>query len=334
MTCAGTRTALRNPSLSAGLALLGSLLFFATMVPLLSSHSPYESRFSDGVGAFELPLAPSREFLLGTDRLFRDHLVRLALGGRFSLLIGVFSTAIASILGGAIGVVCGYFEGSKGFRVFWLPLVILPWPLLLDVSIGVHVALEFVIALVLALSWHSRFSSWTLPFNADQLLMTVVDIGLAFPFMLLILALAATFERTSATTTLLTLGFSGWLGTARVIRAKTLEIRTRDFVWAARAIGQSTVRILYAHIWPSVRGPLSAVASVSVAQMILAESVLSYLGAGISPPTPTWGHMLYEGQDLFGVAPWLLLAPALMILLAVLAFHLIGVGLREATGAS
>ncbi|HEX7663699.1 MAG TPA: ABC transporter permease subunit, partial [Polyangiaceae bacterium] len=84
------------------------------------------------------------------------------------------------------------------------------------------------------------------------------------------------------------------------------------------------------HVLPNVTGTLVVVSTISVAQMILAESVLSYLGVGVPPPTPTWGHMLFEGQDYYQAAPWLVLAPAVAILLAVLGFNLLGEGLRDA----
>jgi peptide/nickel transport system permease protein len=119
-------------------------------------------------------------------------------------------------------------------------------------------------------------------------------------------------------------------GTARLVRAKTMQIRSRDFVLAARGLGASTLRIMIAHVLPNIAGPLIVVSTVSVAQMILAESVLSYLGVGISPPTPTWGHMLFEGQDYYAAAPWLVVAPGAAILIAVFGFNLLGEGLRDA----
>jgi ABC-type dipeptide/oligopeptide/nickel transport system permease subunit len=166
--------------------------------------------------------------------------------------------------------------------------------------------------------------------DVDSLLMRLVDIGLSFPFLLLVMAIGAVLEQTTVATILLTLGVTGWLGTARVVRSKTMQVRHLDYVVAARALGQSTPRILFSHVLPPVMGPLIVLATISVAQMIVAESVLSYLGVGIAPPTPTWGHMLFEGQDIFAAAPWILLGPAIAILLAVFGFNLLGEGLRDA----
>jgi peptide/nickel transport system permease protein len=144
------------------------------------------------------------------------------------------------------------------------------------------------------------------------------------------MAVCAALDRTSVTTLFVTLGLTSWLGTARIVRAKTLQVRSLDYVVAARALGQSTARILARHVLPNVAGPLIVIATISVAQMIVAESVLSFLGVGIAPPTPTWGHMLFEGQDYYLAAPWLLLAPAGAILVAVFGFNLLGEGLRDA----
>ena len=160
--------------------------------------------------------------------------------------------------------------------------------------------------------------------------MRAVDVGLAFPFLLLVMALGAALDRTTPTTILLTLGLTGWLGTARIVRAKTMQLRNLDFITASRALGQTTPMIIARHVLPNIAGPLLIVATVSVAQMILAESVLSYLGAGIAPPTPTWGHMLFEGQDYITTAPWITLAPGIAIMASVLGFNLLGEGLRDA----
>ena len=268
----------KNRSASIGVAIVGALLLFALLGPLLSSHDPYESDFVRGISADKLPVGPNATFWLGTDRLFRDELVRLAVGARLSLFIGIAATLIATATGGLVGIIAGWFEGRM----------------------------------------------------LDAVLMRIVDVGLAFPFLLLVMALAAALDHTTPTTILLTLGLTGWLGTARIVRAKTMQLRNLDFVTASRALGQSTPRIMLRHVLPNVAGPLVVVATVSVAQMILAESVLSFLGGGIAPPTPTWGHMLFEGQDYFTTAPWISLGPGLAIMASVLGFNMLGEGLRDA----
>jgi peptide/nickel transport system permease protein len=166
--------------------------------------------------------------------------------------------------------------------------------------------------------------------GVDGFIMRFVDIGLSFPFLLLVMAIGAALDRTTEGTILLVLGLTSWLGTARLVRAKTIQVRELDFVLASRALGQHTSGILVRHILPNVAGVLIVIGTISIAQMILAESVLSYLNLGLPPPAPSWGRMLLEGQRVYLAAPWLLVAPGVAILLSVLGFNLLGEGLRDA----
>lgn len=164
----------------------------------------------------------------------------------------------------------------------------------------------------------------------DDLLMRIVDAGLSFPYLLIVMAIGAALDRTDLTAVVAVLGATGWLGLSRVVRAKTIQIRQLEFVLAARALGQRSWRIALRHVLPNLAGPIVVTASASVASMILAESVLGYLTVGVQPPTATWGRMLREGQGFFAAEPRLVLAPAIAILLAVLGFNLLGEGLRDA----
>jgi peptide/nickel transport system permease protein len=180
---------------------------------------------------------------------------------------------------------------------------------------------------------YSHGQTWRVgPFRIglDGIIMRFVDVGLSFPFLLLVMAIAAAVDRTTESTILLVLGLTSWLGTARVVRSKTMQVRDLDFVLASRALGQRTSIILLRHILPNVGGVLIVLATISVAQMILAEAVLSYLNLGIAPPAPTWGHMLLEGQRAYLAAPWMLVAPGVALLVSVLGFNLLGEGLRDA----
>jgi ABC-type dipeptide/oligopeptide/nickel transport system permease subunit len=205
----------------------------------------------------------------------------------------------------------------------------------LSLEIGfIASAISLVIgALVGIVAGYSEGKAWALGplrISLDDLLMRFVDIGLSFPFLLLVMAIGAALDRTTVGTIMLVLGLTGWLGTARIVRAKTIQIRDLDFIVASRALGQRTWMILARHILPNVAGILIIVGTISIAQMILAESVLSYLNLGVAPPTATWGRMLLEGQSSYLAAPWLLIAPGSAILLAVLGFNLLGEGLRDA----
>ncbi len=325
----------RNKGALVGAAVVTLLALFALFGPSLSSHDPYASDFVRGVDrATGTPVGPNATFWLGADRIFRDELVRLAVGARLSLVIGLVATLIASVVGAAVGIIAGYAEGSKGVILPWPVPLSLPIALFLAVSGRTSIALDVVFgafvlgtfAVVGGVRWLRR----GVRLNLDIGLMRTVDVGLSFPFLLLVMAVGSALEHTSTGSILLVLGLTGWLGTARLVRAKTMQIRGNDFVLAARALGAGTPRILFRHVLPNVMGTLVVVSTISVAQMILAESVLSYLGVGVPPPTPTWGHMLFEGQDYYQAAPWLVLAPAVAILLAVLGFNLLGEGLRDA----
>jgi ABC-type dipeptide/oligopeptide/nickel transport system permease subunit len=166
--------------------------------------------------------------------------------------------------------------------------------------------------------------------RVDGLLMRFVDVMLAFPFLLLVMAVGAALEHTSAWTILVTLGATSWLGIARILRAKTIQVRSREYIVASRALGQSSTRIMAKHVLPNVSGPLLVSGTMLVAQLIMADSVLSYLGVGIPPPAPTWGRMLFDGQDDYATAPWIAVAPGLAILFAVWGFNMLGEGMRDA----
>jgi ABC-type dipeptide/oligopeptide/nickel transport system permease subunit len=322
----------RNRPAVLGAFLVALLVLFALFGPLLSSHGPLTSDFVGGAGPDQRPVGPSAGFLLGADILFRDEYVRLAYGARLSLLIAVASTAIATLIGSAVGILAGYTEGSSGVVIPWAALFALVVALALWTSGHGAWALGALLAAGLAfgLGRTTAVSRAGLSLNLDTLFMRTVDVGLAFPFLLLVMAIGAALERTTPASIMVTLGLTGWLGTARIIRSQTLVVRNLDFVEASRALGQSTWRILWRHITPNVAGPIIIIATISVAQMIIAESVLSYLGVGISPPAATWGQMLFQGQDFFQIAPWTLVAPAVAILMAVLGFNLVGEGLRDA----
>lgn len=168
--------------------------------------------------------------------------------------------------------------------------------------------------------------------RVDNALMRLVDLALAFPFLLLAILLAALFreaELASATAPVsIPLALVGWTTFARVIRTKTRVLARSEFALAARALGATTTRIVLRHLLPNLVGTIAIVAAFAFAQNILGEAVLSYLGLGPPPPAPTWGRMLYEGRPFYRTAPWLVVAPGTAILLAVVAFNLLGDGLR------
>ena len=128
---------------------------------------------------------------------------------------------------------------------------------------------------------------------------------------------------------MIVIGLTSWMGVARLVRAETLSLREREFVAAARLAGCSTARMLFGHILPNALAPILITATLGVAGAILVESSLSFLGLGMSPPTPTWGNMLQDGKNVLECAPWLSLYPGLAILVTVLGYNLLGESLRD-----
>ena len=166
----------------------------------------------------------------------------------------------------------------------------------------------------------------------DEAVMRVADVTLAFPTLLLLIAMVAAFQPSLPVVTL-TIGIVGWAGVARLVRGQVLVVRGLEYVQAERALGGSDTRILLRHVLPAVTAPLVIVGTLGIAAAIMAESSLSFLGLGVQPPTPSWGGMIADARDLAQLrrAPWTSLAPGLTIGCAVLAFNLLGDALRDAT---
>ena len=166
--------------------------------------------------------------------------------------------------------------------------------------------------------------------TVDSLLMRFTDVLLSFPFLLIAIALAAALgaEGSSALSLVAVLGFVGWTGLARVVRAEAQLLRGREFVQAARALGAGHSRIVVRHILRNLIGPVVVLATLLFAQMILAESALAYLGLGVPPPSPTWGRMLHESLASMRGAPWMAMAPGIAIFVTVLGVNLLGDGFR------
>jgi peptide/nickel transport system permease protein len=170
--------------------------------------------------------------------------------------------------------------------------------------------------------------------RVDNALMRATDLALAFPFLLLAIFLAALLRGSAASGSnapvIIPLAVVGWTTFARVVRAKALVLTRSDHVLAAHGLGAPHLRVLVHHVLPNVAGVIVVAAAFAFAQNLLAEAALSYVGLGPPPPSPTWGRMLYEGRAYYRSAPWLVIAPGLAIVLAVVAFNLLGEGLRTA----
>lgn len=247
---------------------------------------------TDGVTAdlFNRLVPASAEHPLGTDEAGRDVLVRLLYGGRISLAVALVTAIITACIGAGIGLVAGYYGGPLDSLLMRLTDGVIALPLL---------PLLIVLAAV-----------------------DLTKLGLS--------AEAASGEDTNLYRIVIIIALVGWTTVARLVRAEALTLRRRDFVRAAVAQGAGPTRILFTHILPNCASPLVVATTLSVGNIILFESVLSFLGLGIQPPVPSWGNMLTNAQDIIWDSPMLAVWPGGMIFLTVIAFNFVGDGLQDA----
>jgi len=163
----------------------------------------------------------------------------------------------------------------------------------------------------------------------DSVIMRMTDVMLSIPGLFLIIALSV-FLGPSMQTIVLAIGFLNWMTVARVVRALFLSLKEQDFVVAARCLGIQDVRIMWGHILPNAMAPVVVAATLTVGSAILIETAVSYLGLGIQPPTPSWGNMLKNAQDLIWTAPWVAIFPGMMIFFTTLCINFMGDALRDA----
>ena len=235
-------------------------------------------------------LPPSLAHPLGTDELGRDLFLRLLYGGQVSLLVGILAALVAAVIGTAIGLLAGYFGGKL-----------------------------------------------------DAFLMRLTDGVIALPLLPLLIVLAAVDlgkiglppamvndPHVSLYRIIVIIALVGWTTVARLVRGATLSLRERDFVLAAIAQGASAFRVMTVHILPNAVSPIVVATTLSVGNVILLESVLSFLGLGIQPPAASWGNMLTNAQETIWSAPMLGFYPGLLIFITVIAFNFLGDGLQDA----
>ena len=245
---------------------------------------------ADAVNLFARMAPPSAAHWMGTDELGRDLLLRLLHGGRVSLLVGFTAAVAAAVIGTTLGLTSGYFGG-----------------------------------------------------RVDAIVMRFADGVISLPLLPLLIVLAAIdpgklglpeeitgSESFSLYRIVVIIALVGWPTVARLVRAATLSLRQREFVLIALAQGFGSARIMFRHILPNTASPILVATTLTVGNVILFESVLSFLGLGIQPPVPSWGNMLTGAQDLISEAPALAMWPGTLIFLTVISFNLLGDGLQAA----
>jgi len=233
---------------------------------------------------------PSREHPFGTDTVGRDILARTIYGGQISMLIGLSAAAIEVIAGVLIGAIAGYYGG-------------LPDGILMRFTEAMFTIPQLFLLLVMA-----KFFSNKIP--AVQIL------GRTFSGSVVVIVAI--------------IGLTSWMYLARIVRADFLSLKEREFIVAANTIGTRNQAIIFRHILPNTMAPIIVAATLGVANAILAEAYISFLGLGVQPPTATWGNMLEGAYNYIGSAPWLWIFPGLLILLTVLSINFLGDGLRDA----
>jgi len=239
---------------------------------------------------FQRNQPPSLEHPLGTDEIGRDLLARLLQGGRVSLAVALVAALASAVIGTAIGIVAGYYGGRFDALLMRFTDGVISLPLL---------PLLIILAAI-------DLSKLGLPLRVTQ------------------------SEELSLYRIILIISLVGWTTVARLVRAETLTLKQGEFVRAAVAQGATGGRIMRVHILPNAISPIIVATTLSVGNIILFESVLSFLGLGIQPPVASWGNMLTNAQDLIWSAPQLAIWPGLLIFVTVIAFNFMGDGLQDA----
>ena len=234
--------------------------------------------------------APSAKHPFGTDSIGRDVLARTIYGGQISLLIGLTAVVVETFLVILVGALAGYYGGVVDSILMRITEAMLNIP-------------EIFLLIVMAKYFGGKIPE--------------LDI------------LGRTFSG-SVIVIVLIIGLTSWMYLARIVRAQFLSLKENEFVLAARATGTSNFEIIFRHILPNSVAPIVVSATLGVANAILAEAYISFLGLGVQPPTATWGNMLDGANNYLESAPWLWFFPGLLILLTVLSINFLGDGLRDA----
>ncbi len=262
----------RNKAAVASLIILFFIVLFVVFAPMLMPFSYDDTDW----GMMTNPPDFESMHYFGTDSSGRDLLVRLAIGGRISLLVGIAGALIAVLVGTLYGATAGYIGGKT-----------------------------------------------------DAVLMHILEILYSFPFMFFVILLV-TFFGQNILLIFVAIGMVSWLDMARIVRGQTLSLKRKEFIEAAIVCGVSSRQIVWRHIVPNVLGVVVVYASLLVPGMILFESFLSFLGLGTQEPLSSWGALLNDGSKSMEAAPWLLIFPAIFLVITLFCFNFIGDGLRDA----
>ena len=272
------------------MAMAGALMLILLLLYSFGGALIYTEDYANFTETGNRLTGPTAGHPFGTDTIGRDILARTIYGGQISLMIGLAAVVVMVIVGILVGALSGYFGG-------WIDA------LLMRFTVAVISIPSIFLLLVMA-----KFFGGQIP-----------DLEL--------------FGRTfsgSVIVIIMIIGLTSWTYLARIVRAEFLSAKEEDFVMAARATGTPTWQIIFRHILPNSIAPIVVAATIGVANAIISESYISFLGLGVQPPTATWGNMLTGAYNYVEEAPWLWVFPGLLILLVVLSINFVGDGLRDA----
>jgi peptide/nickel transport system permease protein len=272
------------------MAIFGAIVLVLIFLYSLIGSFFYSETYANHTDAHLGLQAPSVTHPFGTDPVGRDLLARTIYGGQISLLIGFIAVMIETLAGIVIGAAAGYYGG-------WIDSV------LMRITEAMLIIPEIFLLIVMAKEFGSKIPS-------------VNVLGREFSGSVIVIVVI--------------IGLTSWMYLARIVRAEFLSLKENDFVLAARSTGTGNRGIIFKHILPNCMAPIIVTATLGVANAILAEAYISFLGLGVQPPTATWGNMLDGANNYLDKAPWMWFFPGMLILLTVLSINFLGDGLRDA----
>jgi peptide/nickel transport system permease protein len=281
-----------NPTFWIGAIGVTLIVGAALFAPLIAPHDPNYQYRGEGLTPGGDPLGPTAKFPLGTDKLGRDELSRLLYGARTSLTVGIVANLLAIFIGVLVGTTAAYSRGRR-----------------------------------MRLSAGGRGPS--IPIPLETILMRTTDVVLAFPALLVAIALVA-IVGPSLGLVIVVIALVLWTATARITYSTSLVVLSSDFIVAATAIGVSDRRMLVRHLLPHLVPIIIVYATLGIAAAILFEATLSFLGVGVPPPAPSWGGMIIEHVGYYRTDPRVVALPGLAIMATILSFNLLGDALADA----
>ncbi len=356
----------KNKLALGGLFILLVLVLISILGPMLYPHDHLT------IDLVRTNQPPSAQHWLGTDESGRDVLARLMYGGRYSLSIGIVAVGISIIIGTTLGILAGYYGGFVDSLIMRIVDVFMCFPFLsllimvsavrtnqppsaqhwlgtdesgrdvlarlmyggrYSLSIGiVAVGISIIIGTTLGIlaGYYGGF--------VDSLIMRIVDVFMCFPFLSLLIMVSAIMSDLKIPpeyrifVVMFIIGALSWTGTCRMVRGMVLSLREQEFMQAAEALGLSDARKMFLHLLPNTLAVIIVSATLGIGGAILTESSLSFLGLGVTPPTPTWGNMIQTAQDYYTLTNrwWLWIPPGVCIFLTVISINIFGDGLRDA----